>query len=162
MKTSEIPHKYVYSAFPRTLKNPLGSPRDRSKTLCRNLHDPPGTPQVLTKSPRGPPRTLPRVVEDPPRTLQGLPWIPQDPPKDSPRSSQEPPGPPRTLQDPPGGAQDPPNPKQTFRCSIWPLSQENLEQIENSKGCSLGGGSAPPRPPPFRTACKCSSLSTWT
>ena len=87
--------------FPRTRKNSLRSPRDRPKTLCRNLHDPPGTPQVLTKSPRGPPRTLPRVVQDPPRTLQGLPWIPQDPPKDSPRSSQEPPGPPRTLQDPP-------------------------------------------------------------
>ena len=104
MKTSEIPHKYVYSAFPRTLKNPLGSPRDRSKTLCRNLHDPPGTPQVLTKSPQGPPRTLPRVLQDPPRTLQALPWIPQDPPKDSPRSSQGPPRPPRTLQDPPGRA----------------------------------------------------------
>ena len=33
----------MYLAFPRARKNPLGAPRDRSKTSWRNLHDPPGT-----------------------------------------------------------------------------------------------------------------------
>ena len=148
MKTSQIPHKYVYSAFPRTLKNPLGSPRDRSKTLCRNLHDPPGTPQVLTKSPQGPPRTLPRVLQDPPRTLQDLPWIPQDPPKDSPRSSQGPPGPPRTLQDPPGGAQDPPNPSRSRLLDVqFSLRHKNILNRSKILKFAPGGGPPPPRPP---------------
>ena len=137
----------MYSAFPRTLKNPLGSPRDRSKTLCRNLHDPPGTPQVLTKSPQGPPRTLPRVLQDPPRTLQALPWIPQDPPKDSPRSSQGPPGPPRTLQDPPGGA---PNPSRSKLLDVqFGLFHKKIFNRSKILKVAPWGGLRRPQTPPF-------------
>ena len=148
MKTYEIPYKYVYSGFPRTVKNPLGSSRDRSKTLCRNLHDPPGTPQVLTKSPQGPPRTLPRVLQDPPRTLQALPWIPQDLPKDSPRSSQGPPGPPRTLQDPPGGAQDPPNPSRSKLLDVqFGLCHKKILNRSKILKFAPWGGLRPPQTP---------------